>query len=140
MMVCHIPANCRHRCKFSQGLSKHLHHHKFLLICYQLPFLIWRYFSPDMLPGVYKFVAYMLDQGVATNYQDPFSALRILCESYIWTGDEHQLALYIIERCGPINWAPRTWASKRNMQYLLSRQDDCKSLQSQISGLNPSNL
>lgn len=68
----------------------------------------------------------MLDHNVTTNYQYPLSALCQLCKSHIWTEEAHNLAFYIIERCGPINWAPTTWNEKRNMQRLLCRDADCK--------------
>lgn len=85
--------------------------------------------TADMLPGFCKYITYMLDHNVTTNYQDPyFSAFRRLCESFIWTEEAHNIASYIIERCGPINWAPTAWNEKRNMQSLLRRDADCKDL------------
>jgi hypothetical protein len=67
----------------------------------------------------------MLDHNVTTNYRNPCSPFRILCSAYIWTEQEHNLASYIIEKCGPINWAPESWIEKINMQSFLRRHDDC---------------
>jgi len=83
-------------------------------------------FTPYTLPGLCKYITYMLDHNVTTNYRNPFSVFRQLCESFIWTEEAHNLASYIIERCGPINWAPTTWNEKRNMQTLLRKDADCK--------------
>lgn len=98
----------------------------FLTHLYQLPFGYYGSFEPGCFPAICKYIKYMLHHNVTTNYRSSVSAFRKLCKSFVWTEEVHHLASYIIERCGPINWAPQHWIEKRNMQSLLCRNEDCE--------------
>ncbi|KAJ5392378.1 hypothetical protein N7509_007868 [Penicillium cosmopolitanum] len=92
----------------------------------------YAWFIPLAIPALRKFCKYMFGHNVTTNYRNPFSFFRKLCKSFTWTEEAHHLASYIIERCGPINWAPSTWIEKKNMQSLLRRDEDSLDLPSEF--------
>lgn len=101
----------------------------FLTKLYQLPFScssLWGTLHPDNFPGICKYIKFMLHHNVTTNYRSPYSLLRGLCKSFVWAEEVQHLASYIIERCGPIDWAPQVWVEKKNMQSLLRRYEDCE--------------
>ncbi|PLB55931.1 hypothetical protein P170DRAFT_506431 [Aspergillus steynii IBT 23096] len=79
----------------------------------------------EQFPSLCRLTQYMLRCGATLDHQDNLqSCLPALCCSYLWTEEEYTFVSPLIERYGSINWAPRNWVEKANMQTILERYDD----------------
>lgn len=90
--------------------------------------------------NVLRFIKYMFHCGFTFDHYSSCCVLECLCSLYILTEAELMLIPRIIQSAGPIDWPPRSWVEKKNMQEILRRDEDCKGLtrpsRRQVANLN----
>jgi len=48
-----------------------------------------------------------------------------MCRSVLWKDEDYRFASQLVSVGGPMNQPPWNWTEKRNMQYILSKNEEC---------------